>query len=185
MVTICPPKGSNTALYHDLVKAGNKSLSDKDKGVLRESAYKSFIENPNKEYVKMTLAVTNPTNLDQVYEGFQSLPKHAGDKNGFEIKMWNVNGTITSPWYGGDYVEEFYREDRDICILLEIPDDIKGHVGSGAIIIDVEVDTREIEGWQEEVSFFTTHSTEKNWTEAEAECQREGGHLASITSEEK
>ena len=27
-VTICPPKDSNTALYHDLVKVGNRSLSD-------------------------------------------------------------------------------------------------------------------------------------------------------------
>ena len=31
IVTICPPKGSNTALYNDLVKAGNGSLSEKDK----------------------------------------------------------------------------------------------------------------------------------------------------------
>ena len=25
-VTVCPPKDSNTAIYHDLVKAGNKTL---------------------------------------------------------------------------------------------------------------------------------------------------------------
>ena len=98
MVTICPPKGSNTALYHDLVKAGNKSLSDKDKQALGKAANKSFIETPHKEYVKMMLATSNPRNLDQVYQGFHSLPKPFNDRNGFEIKMWNVNGTITSPW---------------------------------------------------------------------------------------
>ena len=30
-VTICPPRDSNTALYHDLVKAGNGTLSDENK----------------------------------------------------------------------------------------------------------------------------------------------------------
>ena len=36
IVTICPPKGSNTALYHDLVKAGNGSLSDGEKKTLKK-----------------------------------------------------------------------------------------------------------------------------------------------------
>ena len=94
MVTICPPKGSNTALYHDLVKAGNKSLSDKDAKVLRKAANKTFLETPHKEYLRMMLATSNFRNLDQVYHGFHSLPKPINDRNGFEIKMWNANGTI-------------------------------------------------------------------------------------------
>ena len=31
---------------------------------------------------------------------------------------------------------------------------------------------------------FTLHTTKKTWSEAESECQKEGGHLASVTSEE-
>ena len=31
---------------------------------------------------------------------------------------------------------------------------------------------------------FTLHETGKNWSDAENDCQKEGGHLASVTSEE-
>ena len=75
-VTICPPKSSNTALYHDLVKAGNKSLSEKDKLALRKAATEIFLETPYREYAKMMLSTSNPRNLDQVYQGFHSLPMH-------------------------------------------------------------------------------------------------------------
>ena len=99
--------------------------------------------------------------------------------------MWNLNGTITTPWFGKDFVEEYYKEDREFHMVLKLPDDIKEKVGSGSLIIDLEVDTRKETGWIEEVSniSYALHATEKNWTEAEAECQREGGNLASVTTE--
>ena len=97
IVTICPPKGSNTALYHDLVKAGNGSLSEKERSALKESAFKIFMERSHREYVKRMPAVSNLGNMDQVYKGYHSLPKpYLG---GFEIKMQSLNGTITTPWY--------------------------------------------------------------------------------------
>ena len=185
-VTICPPKGSNTALYHDLVKAGNKSLSDNEGRALRESAFDIFIESPHKEYVKTMVATSNLKNLDQVYRGFHSLPKPFNERNGFEIKMWNMNGTITTPWFGEDFLEEYYKEDREFHIILELPENIKEQVGSiGSLVINLEADTRDEEGWEEQISLYTLHTTKKNWTEAETECQKDGGQLASITSEDE
>ena len=83
-------------------------------------------------------------------------------------------------------MEEYYKEDREFHMVLELPDDIKDRVGSGSLIIELDVDTREETGWIEEVFMYnyTLHTTEKNWLEAEAECQRGGGHLASAVSEE-
>ena len=52
VVTICPPKDSNTALYHDLVKVGNRSLSNENKEILKRAAFEIFIENSHKEHVK-------------------------------------------------------------------------------------------------------------------------------------
>ena len=72
--------------------------------------------------------------------------------------------------------------------MLEIPRDIKDQIGSGSLIIDLEVETREETGWAEEVILpptFTLHTTKKNWSEAESFCQSEGGHLASVTSYEE
>ena len=182
-VTICPPKGSNTALYHDLVKAGAGPLSDKDRTALSESAYKIFIKPAHIEYMEQMLDTTNVRNLDQVYRGFHSLPKPI-TQDGLEIKMWNLNGTITSPGYGGEFVEEYYKEDRQSHLVLELPDDIKEKVGSGSLLIELEVETRKESLWDENVVMYTLHQTEKTWTEAEVECQNEGAHLASVTSEE-
>ena len=152
VVTICPPKDSNTALYHDLVKAGNGTLPGKHKQSLKESATEIFMGHPHKEYVKMMVATSNIRNMDQVYQGFHSLPKPYKHENGFEIKMWNLNGSITTPWYGEDYEEEYYKKDRDFHMVLELPDDIKDQVGSGgSLIIELEVDTRLEKGWIEDV----------------------------------
>ena len=48
VVTICPRKGSNTALYHDLVSAGNTTLSEEDRNLLKSAAYKFFMEASHK-----------------------------------------------------------------------------------------------------------------------------------------
>merc|ERR1712218_257045 len=56
IVTVCPPKDSNTALYHDLVKAGNGTLTDMQRASLKESAYKIFLETTHKNYIKKMLA---------------------------------------------------------------------------------------------------------------------------------
>ena len=38
-VTVCPPRGSHTALNYDLVKAGNQSLSQEDRDNLKQAAF--------------------------------------------------------------------------------------------------------------------------------------------------
>ena len=126
VVTVCPPKGSNTALYHDLVKAGNGTLSDPDKAALKEASYRIFMKNSHKEYVKMMLPIFHMGNMEQVLQGFHSLPKSYNQANSFEISMWNLNGTITTPWFGGDYVEEYYKEDREFLMVLELPQEMMG-----------------------------------------------------------
>ena len=156
VVTVCPPKDSNTALYHDLVKAGNGNLTEETRKTLNETAFKVFLVKPHEEHIERMMAASNIRNIDQVYQGFHSLPKPYKSPNGYEIKMWNKNGTITTPWYGESYVKEYYKEDRDIHLILELPEDIKDQVGSGSLIIELEVATREQEGWEEQVK-YTKH----------------------------
>ena len=56
-------------------------------------------------------------------------------------------------------------------------------------MIQLEVDTREEEGWQEEVEYlgqrYVYHEEKKTWPDAEAHCQSEGGHLASVLTREE
>ena len=108
IVTICPPKGSNTALYHDLVRVGDGGFTEKERSALKKSALKIFMERSHKEYIKSMLATSNPGNMDQVYQGYHSLPKPSYD--GFKINIRSLNGTMTTPWYEGEFVEEYYKE---------------------------------------------------------------------------
>ena len=187
IVTICPPKGSNTALYHDLVKAGNGSLFEKERLALKESAFKIFMERSHREYVKRMPAVSNIGNIDQVYQGYHSVPKPI--QNGFEIKIQNLNGEITTPWYGSHYAEEYYKKDQNYHMVLELPDNITDQVGSGSLVIELERDIREMEGWQEQLKYtdnapgynwsdlnhaYKLHTEKMPWADAEAQCQKEG-----------
>ena len=71
VVSICPPRGSHTALYHDLVNVGNGSLTERDKHVLNESAHEIFIKGApqihslwHKDYVAKMKAITNKQNIE-------------------------------------------------------------------------------------------------------------------------
>ena len=43
-VTVCPPKGSHTALNYDLMKADNGSLKEKDRDYLKKEVYVNITE---------------------------------------------------------------------------------------------------------------------------------------------
>ena len=82
--------------------------------------------------------------------------------------------------------EQFYLTDQSYTSTLLLP--TAEQVGDGSLVIQLEVDTGEEESWQGEVTYgsrYKLYKEGKNWTEAEAHCQREGGHLASVTTEEE
>ena len=70
-ITVCPPKGFNTALNYDLMRADNSSLTTQDRNQLKEAAREIFILQPHSDYADIMLAATNPDNLRTAYEGYQ------------------------------------------------------------------------------------------------------------------
>ena len=54
--------------------------------------------------------------------------------------------------FGDDFGEDFFKEDREFHIVLEFPEDIKEQIGSGSLIIELEVNTRAETGWIENIS---------------------------------
>ena len=125
---------------------------------MKEDAFKIFMIESHREFVEMMVATSNILNVAQMNQGFHSIPKPYNDANGLCINMWYENGTIATPWFGGEYREEYYKDDKDYLMALELPEDIKVHVGSGSLIIDLEVDIREdVAGWVEEISIYTLY----------------------------
>ena len=148
-VTVCPPKGSNTALNYDLMKLKNRTLSREDREFLRMEIDKAFVHEGHKKFADKMLIAANPKNLKQVFSGFHSVPKPYG-KEGFEISAWDVNGTFDSDRFGEEYRKEDYLVDREVRFVLEHP----SNFGFRSLVIDLEVDTRNVEGWKEEVAFL-------------------------------
>ena len=185
MVAVCPPEDSNTALYHDLAKLGNKSLSEKDREALKKTVFEIFMESPQREYVKGILATQTAEDMDHAYERFQSLQQPNNLGKGFQVQVWNTNGTISTPFYGEEFVDAYYKEDKDFHIVLELPVAIKDQVDNGSLKIELESFVREREGWEEEVKMYSSpegyeatnlnhayklHTNVQDWETAERVC---------------
>ena len=151
-VTVCPPKGSNTALNFDLMRLRNRTFSFDDQEDLRKEIIRSFVNIGHLTFVDKMLNAANPNNLGQVFSGFQSVPKLYG-KAGFEISAWHSNGNLESPRFGQTFRQEDYQGNREIHFVLDYK--LESLVGSnGSLVVDLEVDTRKENGWTEEVFFL-------------------------------
>ena len=183
-VTVCPPKGSKTALNYDLMKADNNSLTDQQRVDLKHVADTLFLAHNHEDFIKMMGAIANLQNMGHMFAGYQSVPKPLG-RNGFEIIMWNNSGTFHTPWYHQEYQEGYYTKEKDYLMILQFPVDIVKLVGHGTLVIQLEVDTREMEGWIEEVTYrngskYNFYPELLAWVDAEAFCKDKGGHLATV-----
>ena len=119
-VTVCPPKGSHTALNYDLMKADNHSLTEQDRLVLMHEAHQIFIKPSHLVYIESMFAAGNPENVKQMFEGFQTTPKPYGG-TGFETIGWNNQGTFRTPMFGESYNEGYYKEDKVTTLSWSSP----------------------------------------------------------------
>ena len=54
-VTVCPPKGSNTALNYDLMRLQNRTLSTEDRDFLSKEIKKAFVNEGHRRFVDKML----------------------------------------------------------------------------------------------------------------------------------
>ena len=186
-VTVCPPKGSNTALNYDLIKADNNSLTHQDRETLIEAAYNIFIEPYHQHIIRTMLGMVSPGNVDQVYKGFQSFPRPYGG-SGFEVVMWNNSGIMQNVGFGDELDSVINTKEHLQHMVIQFPSNMDEIVGLGTLVINLEYETKKVEGWQEEVKYsegptYKVYTESKTWEDAEATCQSDGGHLASVHSE--
>ena len=73
-VTVCPPRGSNTALNHLLEKVKNVNFTEKEKQELLDISKKVFLEIPNKQHSKDVSALLSSENIRSIMNGHMSLP---------------------------------------------------------------------------------------------------------------
>ena len=74
-VTICPPKETNTALTYYLTTL-NSTFTEEQKETLKKEAVYFFQGKASLKYAKKMKDVTNFENIRQLYDGFQTIPRH-------------------------------------------------------------------------------------------------------------
>ena len=190
-VTVCPPEGSNTALNYDLMQLNNSkdSLSEKKKMELKNVIWKRLVEEPHEDFAMRMVLATGKGNLRKTFEGHFSVAEPFGDI-GEEFRLWDTNGTIESENFKGNFSRSAFKTDRDVHVVLELPEDIEEQVGSGgSLVVELEADIRQEEGMIEYLQYsngtarYTFHwmvgqiDYHSEAHDAEATCQSEGGHL--------
>ena len=79
-MTVCPPRGTNTALNHLLNKVKDVNFTDEERKQLLEISKEVFIEIPNKIYSKQIRHLLGVDNMKSVAYGHASMPEI--DKDG-------------------------------------------------------------------------------------------------------
>ena len=163
-VTVCPPKGFNTALNYDLMKTKNISLTSSARKDLVDEAKNALLNDSYVDFNELMVAVANPHNLRNMYNKLQSLPQPHGD-DGFEVRMWSPSGNISTPWFGKKEGNNFawnplfYRTDHTYQYVLDMSTVKTESLDEGAaFVVNLDVNTRTVEGWEEWVEVRVTSS---------------------------
>ena len=75
-MTVCPPRGSNTALNHVLQKVKNTELSEEQKDLFKNNVYEIFICNPSKMFGADMAHILNIGSLEDVKKGNIDIPEN-------------------------------------------------------------------------------------------------------------
>ena len=176
-VTVCPPKGTNTALNYDLFKLnGSFTLFQKD--LINKHVNDTFMEKETDIYVNTLSDLVNRENLKNIYQGFHAIPTHLG-KRGYTSRVTGQKGQIVAK------SSETYD---NVNYILELPANLGQLLGENGslvieIVLDPEIGTLEyLEG-----SKYVTPILDgigRSWYEASDQCNSLGGKLPSIHTKE-
>ena len=73
-VTVCPPRGSNTALNHLLEKVKDVNFDEKERQELKDISWKTFVEIPNKKHAKDIVQLLSAENMRSLINNRASFP---------------------------------------------------------------------------------------------------------------
>ena len=187
--TVCPPRGSNTALNHLLEKVKDVNFTEKEKQKLLNISKEVFLEIPNKKHAKDISALLSSDNMRSIMNGQTSLPNIDDDQNTITLQSSEPEGTFQTPGYNDSEFDnegcemEFFNKHHSFHFMLDFPDNIEEMVGMGSIFVSLQTKGRgsvRFQGNRLELYNLTL----ENMRDAEDFCVSRGGHLASVGSQE-
>ena len=125
--------------------AQDKTLSLEERDKLRRNAWMNLIEQPDQDNAIDMSQLVNPSDLQRMYAGHQSLPSAYG-RHGFEITVWDSQGSIESPGYKEDSIKRRTRggkSKKNNHYVFKIPADVFETSGGSSLTMNLEVRLRQ------------------------------------------
>ena len=134
-VTVCPPRGSNTAINHVLEKVKATNFTDEERQELLNMSREVFIDIPNMRYAKQMLELLSTENMRSIANARSSLPSL--DKNKTLVLLSSeVEGSYMTPGFADPkYKGDFYSRSHSIHFTIELPDNVDQLVGFGENLV--------------------------------------------------
>ena len=181
MVTVCPPRGSNTALNHLLERVNNVNFTVDERNVLKGILEEVFLDIPTKEYAKKISEFLNTDNMRSIANKRGSMPSI--DKGGMiTMRSSELEGSFSSSGFldSGDK-GDFFKRPQTLHYVLDFPyHSIRNTIGNGSLIISIITEGNW--GFTSPENKRTFHQEKLYWHDAEDFCISLGGQLPSIHS---
>ena len=175
-VTVCPPRGSNTVLNHLLERVQDVNFSEEERQELLSISKEIFIEIPSKKFIPKMTELLDLNYKKSIANEQASLPE-VDEQGVIILRSSEPQGSFSSPRL------EHRREQVSFRFELNFPEDVGELLGEGEMIINVNSSGT----W----SYFAPNNKtlfyqkKFNMSAAEDYCVSNGGHLASIGSQEE
>ena len=182
-VSVCPPRGSNTALNHLLEKVSGVNFTQKERQELSAINRKVFIEIPNEKLDKSIPEMLTSENVKSIINGKTSMPQIDG--NEIVIKSQEPQGSFRTPGFDAKkQSEDFDRKQRSFHYVLDLQkESLREYLGDGSFVISVQSQRNwKVQLQKEKLELYQVMMTMQD---AEDFCVSRGGHLPSVSSKEE
>ena len=176
-VTVCPPRGTNTAVNQVVEKVKNANITERERQELVKMSKEVFFENLTKRHARQMSEPLSPENMRSIVNKHSSLPS---------INKYNGMITLKSNEPEGNFgfgdLECKRDQHHSLHYVVEFPADIGDAIGDGDLVISVQTKDEWSYSWNRTMQHYKQRL---NMTDAEDFCKSQGKHLVSITSDEE
>ena len=79
-MTVCPPRGSNTALNHPLDRVKKVEFNKEERNTLLGISKEVFLDIPNKKYINQIMEFLSTNHMRSIANGQASMPEIRGER---------------------------------------------------------------------------------------------------------
>ena len=177
-VTVCPPRGTNTALNIVLAKVKKENFTNEERQKLKSIAREVFIELPNRKYANQMIEQLSIKHMRSILDDDLRFPQIDEDGH-VTLKFQEGQGSFKTPGFGDlNFQGDFYDRNRSFNLVLEVWSDSQR---LNDIVISVE--TEGSWSYRFSASGYQVYDHLLSMPEAKKFCVSQGGHLPSVTSE--